>query len=156
MIMQTDIHYENNIWLSVSARYNMNYNPSRALEIAQYIKSTIQIYRQLMDLPSDLKFRIAPIKSRRKNGQYVSRMKTVEIDPRCDGDFREVIAHELVHAEQFHKGTLVWNQAYVWKGVVHYSKGTTYASYRKLPWEKEAFDRQQGLVKHVAFKLQSR
>lgn len=72
------------------------------------------------------------------------------------GNFMETIAHELVHAEQFNQGRLEttimadknFNLVHTkkWEGVAWKSKGATYNSYRNLPWEKEAFDRQAQLA----------
>jgi hypothetical protein len=66
----------------------------------------------------------------------------------------EVIAHELVHAEQYHTGKL--KKKYVQrKGWMHSwngtpgKKGTTYKAYRDQPWEQEAWNRQMYLAETV-------
>ena len=66
----------------------------------------------------------------------------------------EVIAHELVHAEQYHTGKLKkkYNRG---KGWLHHwngtpgKKGTTYKAYRDQPWEQEAWNRQMYLAETV-------
>ena len=73
----------------------------------------------------------------------------------------EVIAHELVHAEQYHTGKL--KKKYVQrKGWLHHwngspgKKGTTYKAYRDQPWEQEAWSRQMYLAEKVCSILEEK
>ena len=73
----------------------------------------------------------------------------------------EVIAHELVHAEQYHTGKL--KKKYVQrKGWLHHwngtpgKKGTTYKAYRDQPWEQEAWNRQMYLAEKVCSILEEK
>jgi hypothetical protein len=69
------------------------------------------------------------------------------------------LAHEMVHAEQYHQGRLkneyISGKGWVheWNSELNTNKGTTYRAYRNQPWEVEAFDRQEGLAKIVAAEL---
>ena len=154
------------IWLSMSARYNQAYMPGKASEIAEYIEEFFAGYKQILNLPSYLYFRIAPIKARYRNGSYAPRSRTVSIDPRIEQlvghdksisnpktYYQEVIAHELVHAEQFNEGRLKWEGGYLWKGVPTNKMGTTYSAYRQLPWEQEAFNRQHDVMRGAYLKV---
>jgi hypothetical protein len=78
--------------------------------------------------------------------------KVVVIDNRLKlSHALEVLAHELVHAEQYHQGRMDWNGGWnYWMGTRwSTNQGTTYNAYRELPWEKEAWGRQEELAKEV-------
>jgi hypothetical protein len=73
------------------------------------------------------------------------------IDPR--GDIRritETLAHEMVHAEQYNTGKMEripFNpHVRIWQGNPHPIQYRTYHEYRALPWEAEAFARQEELA----------
>ena len=138
------------IKMSASAWYHF---PKTAYPIAELIKSTESAFRDLLDFAEDTTFRVTAIRKRTKYGQYWSKLKTVELDCRLPlATAIQTLAHELVHAEQYHQGRLAasqsaasgdWNQ--YWNGE-HVKVGTGYKAYRALPWEKEAFDREQELA----------
>ena len=139
------------IKMSASAWYHF---PKTAYPIAELIKSTESAFRGLLDFAEDTTFRVTAIRKRTKHGQYWSKVKTVELATAI-----QTLAHELVHAEQYHQGRLVasqsaasgdWNQ--YWNGE-HVKVGTGYKAYRALPWEMEAFDREKELADKVIAQL---
>ena len=119
--------------------------------IAELIKLMEPEFRKILDFHEDTTFRVTAIRKRTTNGQYFPLQRVVELDCRLPLSFAvSTLAHELVHAEQYHQGRLTnkslngrwtryWNDQHV---VV----GSTYKAYRALPWEKEAFDREQELA----------
>jgi hypothetical protein len=80
----------------------------------------------------------------------------VEISSRLPWDSAlEVLAHELVHAEQYMQGRLKksWMKkkgwVHQWNGNVNTNRGSTYQAYRNQPWEMEAWSRQADLAEKV-------
>jgi hypothetical protein len=145
---KTDRKVSSNIWMAQSVLNN-----DKAILIAKLIKATLPEYRKLLKFPKDIKFRVGPIKKRTATGRYWSRSKTVEI---CTSQTPEQalisLAHELVHAEQYHQGRLQnkWKDRIgwvcYWNGKVNKSRGATFNSYMKQPWEVEAYSRQESLA----------
>ena len=159
MIKSTDKLRGKRVYMSLSAIYTHSKNAELVKDI---IHKTMPEFRKLLDLPSDLNFRVAPIKARSTNGSYDSDYKLVNIDCRLPyAKALEVLAHELVHAEQYHTkklkkkftGRKGW--LHYWNGEVG-KKGTTYKAYRDQPWEQEAWGRQAGLVEKVCLILGER
>jgi len=147
----TDREVSKNLWMAQSA-----INDDNAALIAKIIKATLPEFRKLLNFSRDVRFRVGPIKKRLSNGRYWSMSEVVEIDSRqTPEEALEVLAHELVHAEQYHEKRLVnkWlkRDGWVcyWNGKRNNSKGSTYNSYMSQPWEVEAYSRQLSLVKTV-------
>jgi len=97
---------------------------------------------QLLNLPNDVKLRLAHIKSARRFGTYYhwSRLAEVEVRSKTDESFIESLCHEMTHSDQYHHGRLIGgisNSFKKWHGAV-YSTATDHASYLALPWEVEA------------------
>lgn len=146
-------------FLSVSAAvaYDKK-NKVRTESQIKLIKEAMFVFRQIMNLPDGLSVRLAHIKKKNRFGTYYNTMKIAEVEARRNDlmDVLRTMAHELVHAEQYHTGRLksewVPRTGYVqqWYGEVVKNKGATYNSYRKQPWEQEAFDRQEKLARFVA------
>ena len=144
----------------VQASYHTMYRNPRsrdlAIKAALLIERSLPHFRQLLDLPDTLEIRIAGIKGR-AHGRYHASETRVEIDNNIIGrhtSMLEVVAHELVHAEQYHQKRLqnrlrVGKWIHLWNGEVDTNRGSTYAAYRKQPWEVEAFSRQQELAAKV-------
>lgn len=159
VIKSTDKAVCRNVYMSLQALYDKR--SDRQWETYHTVLKAMPILRKKLDLPDGLLFRIAGLKARNLNGRYWSDDKVVELNYRRH--WRLVLltlCHELVHAEQYHTGRLTfvkvhnsWKQ--VWNGRV-WSKGTSpmsYDAYRSLPWEQEAFDRQDALAKEVLMEL---
>ena len=157
MIKPTDIcvNFQKQIYVSRDLTYGRRKKPGSVRVAVATITDSIDVFRKLLDLPSNLAFRIARIKGT-YSGKYASDSKTVIISPLNTWDsFFNTLAHELVHAEQYHQGRLEhvfhikkgW--LHHWKGELNTNKGKTYNSYRDQPWEKEAFERSPVLVRQV-------
>ena len=159
MIKDTDKLVGKRVYMSLSAIYT---HGEKADAVKQIIQKTMPEFRKLLNLPADLIFRVAPIKARNTNGSYDSDHKLVNIDCRLPwAKALEVLAHELVHAEQYHTNKL--KKKFVGrKGWMHYwngeigNKGTTYKAYRDQPWEQEAWSRQAVLAEQVCSILEGK
>jgi hypothetical protein len=159
MIKNTDKMVGKRVYMSLSAIYT---HGKKADAVKQIIQKTLPEFRKLLDLPADLIFRVAPIKARNTNGSYDSDHKLVNIDCRLPwAKALEVLAHELVHAEQYHTNKL--KKKFIGrKGWMHYwngeigKKGTTYKAYRDQPWEQEAWSRQAALAEQVCSILEEK
>ena len=159
MLKQTDRRFcsDKKIFMSLSATYT---HGETANLVAGLIRKTLPEFRSLLKLPASLIFRVAPIKSKTTRGHYNSDSKLVTLDCRLPWNAAlEVLAHELVHAEQYHLGKLK-KKFSTRKGWMHYwngelgNKGTTYKAYRDQPWEQEAWTRQAGLAEKVSMALE--
>lgn len=144
-VAQTDIKIDKGVYLSAQLRSN-----GSARELAQYVVDVLPIFRKHLNFSDNITIRIANIKSKGTFGQYWSTEEKVVVRP-CKNvlKFFSHLAHELVHAEQYHECRLVtefvgrrWEK--LW-----YGQCVRRVSYRNLPWEKEAFDRQDEIAKKV-------
>jgi hypothetical protein len=158
MIKNSDRLVTKDVYMSSSAIYT---HTDTSKVIALIIKRSLPEFRKILNLPRDVKFRVAPIKSKNTNGYYVAEDKLAVIDCRLGwAKALEVIAHELVHAEQYYTGKL--KKRYTPRGVLHYwngevgKKGTTYKAYRDQPWEQEAWNRQMYLAERVCTILEEK
>lgn len=152
----SDISYGDNIKVAYSAIYSGRFNRARIEQLVEALKKAVPILRKHLNIPTGINIRVAPLKKKNLEGRYLFRSNTVEISCRLSIQTAIVtLAHELVHAEQHHTGRLSstydnnkgW--LYCWHGEAFLNKGTTYAAYRRLPWEVEAFSRQQELAEIV-------
>ena len=153
-ICDSDKWVASNIYASGFAYYNKDLKPKTAFA-SMVVFKTLPEFRKLLNIPEDIRFRIAPIKGRAQ-GRYNSKDKVAVIDPRQDFySLMNCIAHELVHAEQYHENRLVHTYVrgkgfmHMWYGDEVNNKGTTYRAYREQPWEIEAFERQAKLAEKV-------
>jgi len=153
----TDKMVAPDIWMSLSAIYT---HKKTAAVLVEMIQKTLPEFRKLLDVPATVSFRVVPIKAKCTNGRYYDKSKVVEIDCRLKwAEGLEVLAHELVHAEQYHQGRLKHKMCrgrwmHHWMGSSAFSKGTTYQAYRKQPWEIEAWGRQAELAEKVCVELE--
>lgn len=146
----TDKYVAKDVVMSLSAIYNPRYK-SRVAEVVVVVKKALPVLRTLLSVSDDVVVRVAPIKSKGVNGRYWDGSKTCEIDCRLPWDKALVVlCHEMVHAEQYHTRRLEQTgRAHLWNGSLNTSQGSTYKSYREMPWEQEAYDRQAGLAQKV-------
>jgi len=138
---------------------NVNYK-ERVLYRGILFNAMLREFHTLLDFDKDVTIRLCKIKSRSVSGRYFSKTKVVELEyTNCMAEMTEWLAHELVHAEQYHTKKLEvvwvygkgWEQK--WNGKVCNNKGTTYTAYRNQPWEQEAFSRQKKLADTVFNRL---
>ena len=160
--MDSDKHLTEHVRVSYHTMYRSPRSRNAAVAAACLIEQALPHFRKLLQLPDGIKVRIAGIKGRVR-GRYVWRSKMAVLDNQLifNGNFAllEVLAHELVHAEQYYQGRLEneWVSGrgweYRWHGETNTNRGSTYAAYRRQPWEIEAFDRQNALASQVVSAL---
>lgn len=142
----------------------------RSIMIKDLIVGMLPKARELVDFTDDFGISIRCIRPKRFiaiDGVYSHARKVLEISPKIDtlNSVIQTFAHELVHAEQFKQGRLKSDFAdvykeepiWVWEDKLQVSPGTIkdYDSYRKLPWEVEAFDRQDKIAEELFYSYQS-
>lgn len=143
------------VYVSLQAYYKHR-KDSKIENLVTLVSHTVKELQDILDLPQDLKVRIAQFKGRQR-GCYNAGEKTAQVTPVLDANqFLLTLCHELVHAEQFHTGRLgyMYNTLhnrydYSWNGQLNTNRGTTYMAYREQPWEQEAFGRQGELAQKV-------
>lgn len=121
------------------------------LRTAHQLAHAAAILRKKLNVPPTMKVRIASFKGKSRQGSYYDTRQLAEIRMKHRISLMiTTLAHEMVHAEQFHTGKLAYSgsKSY-WMQQLVERRGTTYASYRALPWEVEAFDRQESLAAEV-------
>lgn len=176
-IKQSDRHLGDNIWGSLQLIYGKRiggrygrHNPSdkgtilkvgkirynfllKKAAVARFI--TLKLAKELdFDLKT-LRIRFCSMKGQ-KSGMYCQSDNTVSMYP-CSSIkfFTELLAHELVHAEQFKQGRLSYEgRDFSWKTDNEKYRARTsavynYDSYTKMPWEVEAYDRQGPLAESI-------
>lgn len=150
LIKSSDREVAPGIFMSLSSIYNKAYRPEQAQKVIKLIQAAYPIIKRELGLTKSVKFRIGPIKAKGVRGRYTNHDRSIAVDQRFDlQSILETIAHELVHAKQYESGDLSWNgTASCWKGRA-YSHANTYAAYRALPWEAEAFALQSVLALKV-------
>ena len=145
----SDIKLSDGIAVSYYAYHN---HRAKVEPLVSMVKKAVPEYRKLLNF-GKVTIRIAPLKGIVR-GRYWDSTSVVEIDSRLDPAIAiETLAHELVHAEQYHTGRLEqrkvngkWMRS--WQGeMIKMSK--SYEAYRALPWEAEAFGRQVELASAV-------
>ena len=159
MILPSDVKVSKGIYMSAAA---VDTYTKKSKVVAAVVKKAFPEFKDILNLPSSVTFRVAPIKASKTNGYYDVDNKLVTIDCRLGwAKALEVMAHELVHAEQYYTGRLK-KKFMNGKGWLHYwngtpgKKGTTYNAYREQPWEQEAWSRQATLAEIVCARLEEK
>ena len=123
------------------------------------IKQNVDIICDMLDLPERVIINVAPIRTT-AYGYWYDGSNTMKIDP-CRKNMDHLFStffHELVHAEQYKQGRLTrklnpnanrfmnyWNDVPYKKPSTTKSK-KSFDKYKALPWEAEAFARQNVLT----------
>lgn len=152
MIKSTDRQIYPNIYMALSCIYNSTYKPEQCASVAETIRKAMPVLCKMLKVKPGIKVRVAPIKARHTRGSYYHGSRVIVIDPRFPSSFLSTLCHEMVHAEQYDEGRLEWCGVHRWHGSA-VRTGSTYASYRSLPWEVEAFERQEGLAAQLKSQL---
>ena len=142
----------------------------RSIMIKDLIIGMLPKAREILDFGNDFDIVIRCIRKKSfitVDGVYSDARKVLEINPRVEtlNAVIETLAHELVHAEQFKQGRLKSDFAdvykeepiWVWEDMLEVSPTTIkdYEAYRKLPWEVEAYDRQNKIAEELFYSYQS-
>lgn len=150
----TDKQVSKNIFVSIQARRNYL---SESKELAFMVKNSLPVFRTLLDLPKTIYVRIGTKRGGfRGSFNNYEKVLFLNVSRFNYEDCMLTLAHELVHAEQYKQGRLSVSSFLTKKGYINYwngeeikNKGMTYSSYRKQPWEVEAFGRQKELADKV-------
>lgn len=140
--------------VAVSLVYGNYKNVPHLNKTIKAVAKAIPVLRKLCNVNSKLTFTLRPIKGRNQGVFWHGGNGHIEIDPRRGSLFAVIstLAHEFVHAEQQHSGRLkeCGGGVFLWENNTAISARTTsYERYRALPWEAEAFARQDGLAVKV-------
>lgn len=147
-----------------SALYNSPFYRSRRLEYfseaADKLADIVDHARKLLDIPKSLKVRLASMQNTNAIGCYYWSYSTMQLA--ADLMFQPknlctVMVHELIHAEQHLTGRLTVVQGtdeHIWNDGINVQcirkwAPSDYTAYRNLPWEKEAYDRQDAIVDEI-------
>lgn len=136
-----------NVTIATSIRYGnyKRYYKTAQLQ-AEFTKMVLVYARKILELPEKgISVHIKPIRGNCNGNCNRFFLINMETRRRSMGDFLVVLMHELVHAEQYITGKLSGNK---WHGI-EYKRGSTYKKYRALPWEEEAWGRQEELAQQI-------
>lgn len=150
----TDIKLDRDIYTTVQLKTYRKGSIPMFLRIAQAAQMSIEedIRAKLTPEQNEIRilYQFKNLKTLNTHGRCrrnSDRLITITINPKACKDIHqmaETIGHELVHAEQYMTGKLAIDAGYHrWNGQRVVCRGSTYAAYRNLPWEVEAFDRQK-------------
>jgi hypothetical protein len=125
----------------------------RTERLVEFTRDACKLYKELLNFPEDITITIKPMK--KFAGLYYEDKKKVDLSFKSNPSipFLEILAHELVHAEQHYTSKIhpVWLEkkrtwAYRWDGKLWDNDITDYQRYINQPWEIEAFARQSELA----------
>ena len=113
---------------------------------------------QVLDLPDELVIvvtcnrKLLPWKT---PGQHCPTTQTVYLSGVYEfTDLARYLAHELIHVEQTHQGKLHYDpdqHALCWFDQPHeWGQRLSYAEYRALPWERDAWAREPAVIEALA------
>lgn len=124
-----------------------------AIQYAEIVDELGDKFYNFLDLPRNIKVNFKPIRSQHIVGLYDSESKHAIIDIRTLSltETLTTICHELVHAEQYHQGLLYSTDTnFFWRGKKWPARyGTSLTNYYNLPWEQDAYKRQDILFKKI-------
>ena len=108
-----------------------NNDREKAQSAARVMQRALDILRNHLDLPTDLKVRVCTFRKSTIGGVYSNYEHTAGVTLRSYRGMISSLAHELVHAEQYHQNRLSHNgSVYMWNGSTVNNKRTTYNAYR--------------------------
>ena len=147
-ITSSDIKVNSYIYQSHGSRYSSKSDRAQSERAVRLVQRAFPILKTVLDIPRDTKVRIASVKGSFL-GWYIDKDHLIVLDYKTTGrNVLEILAHEMVHAEQFHQGRLAqrWRKG---KYVTFWDGDAVRESYRNRPHEIEAFKRQTELADMV-------
>lgn len=154
-IKSSDVIISPKVWASYQYLYNKRFKFSKEhlekhAKIVEYI---IGVLSNDLNFDSRVRVRLCRFKGNR-GGEYNSNYNCIGMMVyRVLESTLNLLAHELVHAEQYHEGRLSsgagkfhWNNGPSDKVSVPYHANYNYNRYKNLPWEVEAFTRSPQLT----------
>lgn len=151
--------------IAQSVKYG-KYKPYRptVTAVMDLIDYNEDVLRDMLDFHDKISVEFAPL-SRLLNGRYFSHRRAVALNAKLTPKaMMQTFMHELVHAEQYKTGRLrrelcVRKRKYVsyWNNLEVDSADfrKNYDKYRGLPWEMEAFGREEQLLKEFLQKART-
>ena len=146
--------------INVATSFKYGYLKETLPIINRYIKVLDKVklnFFEILELPYNVSINFKPIRSKIIVGQYNSCDNQAVIDARLSKvKFKDgllTICHELVHAEQYHRGCLYSDEKnFYWRGRKWDNAKESSVDYYNLPWEKEAYKRQEEIYKKIFIK----
>lgn len=143
------------VYSSGQVYYNKKFRRNAEI-VNKIVQKAFPVATRLLDIPNDISFRVCNFKRGTTRARYRVTDRLVEISSQLDRyEMLTALAHELVHAEQYHQKRFEtkWlnrrGWVNLWNGQICNNRGSTYQSYLKQPWEKEAFERQEIIAKQI-------
>ena len=162
----TDRYIAPNVWVSAQIYFGSKRRVGSSLTKSEYrarlranaklISIALEEFRKYLSFSKDTSVRFTSLRKKAVKGLFNGETNIASIRYRTGfKGMLETLAHELVHGEQFHTRRLQykWHDnkskwvAY-WDGKEN-NITTEYTKYVKLPWEQEAFKRQEALAAMV-------
>lgn len=161
----TDKLVARNVWVSSQIYFSSKRRIGTSLTKGEYrarlnanaklLSIALEEFRKYLKFDKSVSVRLASLKSYRIKGLMDGINNVATIRYRTNfKNMLETLAHELVHAEQFKSGKLkyVWDDtkwAALWCGEKYKITSSSLPAYVDMPWEDEAFKRQEGLAAFV-------
>jgi len=153
---QQTVQIVGNIHGTTAAVYNKLYKEHTFKHFPVIVKAFDRLL-SMLDVSQDQIMIFKPIRGK-TDGLFFLNSNRIFVDPRSTTlNVVTYLAHELVHAEQFKQGRMTWKPGMstgqrLWNGTDYarpgiYGPARTYQDYRALPWEQEAFGRQDALAR---------
>ena len=132
----SDIYIDDYVLVSRQVYYNPK-EMKRVRAILPYIK----VLKKIARVKSNPVIRFSYIRG--LNEGFCTQESEIEIclkKVKTKKDLVTVLAHELIHCQQFQSGRLIYSKGKeYWLGKEYKMPNQTYASYLECPWEKEAY-----------------
>lgn len=155
-IKSSDVIISPKVWASYQYLYNkrLRFSKEHLEKYAKIVEYSIGVLSNDLNFDSKVRVRFCRFKGNR-GGEYNSQYNCIGMMVyRVIESTLNLLAHELVHAEQYHEGRLAngsgkfhWNNGPSDKVSVPYHANYNYNRYKNLPWEVEAFTRSPQLTK---------
>ena len=117
---------------------------------ALFLEQAYLVLRDLVTISQDTRIRICTFRSKNTLAEWDNNNLCASVGLNHKRTMIKKLAHELVHAEQFHTGRLVFDGRHkLWQGEIVKNRGRTWQNYLALPWEREARSREDELTKVV-------
>lgn len=127
---------------------HLQYMVEKAIEMVEKVMPKL---RKEIDFRDDVEIHFRPIRGT-TGGLAYQKKNLIQIDPRMKiVDMLEIVAHELIHNEQYKQGRLNLdgvNKA-VFQGKLYYRPPNGSSAYFNSPWEVEAYSRAAALRPHL-------
>lgn len=162
MIKKSDKLVAENFYCSLQVYRDQAYRVDRKQYFetcASGIRGMVDHIRKHLDLPAKINVRVARLGRTNATGMYFWRCNTVVLDELLleKDDLCVVLAHEMIHAEQYYTGRLAVSEddnIFYWNDgagavPIHNWACRDYHEYRDLPWEKDAYDRQGPIAEEL-------